>query len=123
MVSAIGSMTAKAEPRRGDFPPGISMTFMPHSLSRSDSLSTGVCRCHIWARKRARLVSGPDGRATMKTEIAEIADGIYRLSTHVAEVAPPAGFTFNQFLVMADQPLLFHCGMRGLFPLVSAAVA
>jgi flavorubredoxin len=41
----------------------------------------------------------------------------------VAEVAPPAGFTFNQFLVMADQPLLFHCGMRGLFPLVSAAVA
>ena len=59
----------------------------------------------------------------MKTEIAEIADGIYRLSTHVAEVAPPAGFTFNQFLVMADQPLLFHCGMRGLFPLVSAAVA
>jgi flavorubredoxin len=59
----------------------------------------------------------------MKTEIDEIADGIYRLSTHVAEVAPPAGFTFNQFLVMADQPLLFHCGMRGLFPLVSAAVA
>jgi len=59
----------------------------------------------------------------MKTEIAEIAAGIYRLSTHVAEVAPPAGFTFNQFLVMADEPLLFHCGMRGLFPLVSEAVA
>ena len=59
----------------------------------------------------------------MKTEIAEIAAGIYRLSTHVAEVAPPAGFTFNQFLVMAEQPLLFHCGMRGLFPLVSEAVA
>src|SRR5688572_7734848 len=59
----------------------------------------------------------------MQTQIDEIADGIYRLSTHVAEVAPPAGFTFNQFLVMADEPLLFHCGMRGLFPLVSAAVA
>jgi len=58
----------------------------------------------------------------MQTQIDEIADGIYRLSTHVAEVAPPAGFTFNQFLVMADEPLLFHCGMRGLFPLVSAAV-
>jgi flavorubredoxin len=41
----------------------------------------------------------------------------------VAEVAPPAGFTFNQFLVMGDEPLLFHCGMRGLFPLVSEAVA
>ena len=59
----------------------------------------------------------------MQTQIDEIADGIYRLSTHVAEVAPPAGFTFNQFLVVADEPLLFHCGMRGLFPLVSAAIA
>jgi len=59
----------------------------------------------------------------MNTQINEIADGIYRLSTHVAEVAPPAGFTFNQFLVMAEEPLLFHCGMRGLFPLVSEAVA
>jgi len=59
----------------------------------------------------------------MQTRIDEIAAGIYRLSTHVPEVAPPAGFTFNQFLVLADQPLLFHCGMRGLFPLVSAALA
>jgi flavorubredoxin len=59
----------------------------------------------------------------MQTRVDEIADGIYRLSTHVAEVAPPAGFTFNQFLVMAEQPLLFHCGMRGLFPSVSEAVA
>jgi flavorubredoxin len=59
----------------------------------------------------------------MKTDVAEIATGIYRLSTYVAEVAPPAGFTFNQFLVMGDEPLLFHCGMRGLFPLVSEAVA
>jgi flavorubredoxin len=59
----------------------------------------------------------------MDTRVDEIADGIYRFSTHVAEIAPPAGFTFNQFLVMADEPLLFHCGMRGLFPSVSAAMA
>lgn len=58
----------------------------------------------------------------METRIDEIADGIYRLSTYFAEVAPPAGFTFNQFLVKGDEPLLFHCGMRGLFPLVSEAV-
>ena len=38
----------------------------------------------------------------METRIDEIADGIYRLSTYMAEVAPPAGFTFNQFLVKAD---------------------
>ncbi len=58
----------------------------------------------------------------METKINEIADGIYRLSTYIPEVTP-AGFTFNQFLVKGEAPLLFHCGMRGLFPLVSAAVA
>ena len=66
------------------------------------------------------------GRATvrpMETRIDEIGEGIYRLSTYVPEVAPPAGFTFNQFLIDADEPLLFHTGGRQLFPLVSAAVA
>src|SRR6478609_7427810 len=58
----------------------------------------------------------------MYTRIDEIAPDIFRLSTYVAEVAPPAGFTFNQFLVRGDEPFLFHTGMRGLFPLVSAAV-
>ncbi len=58
----------------------------------------------------------------METRINEIADGIYRLSTFFAEM-PPSGFTFNQFLVKAEEPLLFHCGMRGIFPAVSAAVA
>jgi flavorubredoxin len=58
----------------------------------------------------------------MQTRTAEIADGIYRISTYVAEVAPPAGFTFNQFLLVADEPLLFHTGMRQLFPAVSEAV-
>ncbi len=59
----------------------------------------------------------------MDSRTDEIAPGLFRISTFVPEVAPPAGFTFNQFLVMADEPLLFHCGPRGLFPLVSAAVA
>lgn len=59
----------------------------------------------------------------METRIDEIADGIYRLSTLVPEVSPPSGFTFNQFLIKADKPLLFHCGHRRMFPLISAAVA
>jgi len=59
----------------------------------------------------------------METRIAEIASGIYRLSTLIPDIAPPAGFTFNQFLIDADEPLLFHCGPRALFPLVSAAAA
>lgn len=53
----------------------------------------------------------------METKIAEIADGIYRLSTFVPEIAAPAGFTFNQFLVLGDEPLMFHTGLRRMFPL------
>jgi flavorubredoxin len=58
----------------------------------------------------------------METRIDEIAAGIYRLSTFVPAIAPPAGFTFNQFLVLGDQPLLFHTGLRRMFPAVRAAV-
>ena len=39
----------------------------------------------------------------------------------VPEVAP-GGFTFNQYLIDGDEPLLFHTGPRQLFPLVSEAV-
>jgi flavorubredoxin len=53
----------------------------------------------------------------METKINEIADGIYRLSTYVPNIAPPAGFTFNQFLVLGDDPLMFHTGLRKMFPL------
>jgi flavorubredoxin len=59
----------------------------------------------------------------METEITEIAEGIYRFSTWVPDIAPPDGFVFNQFLVDADEPLLFHTGPRAMFPLVSEAVA
>ena len=58
----------------------------------------------------------------MSVRISEIADGIYRLSTFVPEIAPPAGFTFNQFLVLGDEPLLFHTGLRRMFPAVREAV-
>src|SRR5262247_3898275 len=57
----------------------------------------------------------------MKTKVDEIAAGIYRLSTFLPAVGPH-GFTFNQFLVDAAEPLLFHCGQRALFPAVSQAV-
>ncbi|MGI9051431.1 MAG: MBL fold metallo-hydrolase [Ilumatobacteraceae bacterium] len=56
------------------------------------------------------------------TQTDEIADGIYRISTWIPEVSPD-GFTFNQFLLAADEPLLFHTGPRGMFPLVAEAVA
>ena len=55
----------------------------------------------------------------METTVNEISDGIYRLSTYV----PEADFMFNQFMIDAEEPLLFHCGPRQLFPLVSEAAA
>lgn len=58
----------------------------------------------------------------METRVDEIADGIYRLSTHVAGIAPPAGFTFNQFLVLGDEPLMFHTGLRRMFETNRAAL-
>jgi flavorubredoxin len=57
-----------------------------------------------------------------ETLVDEIAPDIFRISTHIAEVGP-GGLTFNQFLIRDEQPFLFHTGMRGLFPLVSQAVA
>jgi flavorubredoxin len=58
----------------------------------------------------------------METRVDEIAERIYRLSTFLPAVGP-SGFTFNQFLVDAEEPLLFHCGQRALFSAVSKAVA
>lgn len=57
----------------------------------------------------------------MQTNVDQIADRIYRLSTWIPEIGPD-GFTFNQFLVDAEEPLLYHTGMRQLFPLVKEAV-
>jgi flavorubredoxin len=59
----------------------------------------------------------------VETQISEIANGIYRLSTFVPDIAPPAGFCFNQFLVLGDGPLMFHTGLRKMFPLNRDAVS
>jgi flavorubredoxin len=53
------------------------------------------------------------------TTVDEIADGIHRIATFV----PDAGMSFNQILVTAEESLLFHTGMRSLFPLTVDAVA
>ena len=58
----------------------------------------------------------------MDTTVDEIGPGIFRLSTWVPDITEH-GFTLNQFLLTGEDPLLFHCGMRQLFPLVSQAIA
>jgi len=59
--------------------------------------------------------------ADTAARVDEIADGIYRISTPVTLI--PGGFSFNQFLVADEEPLLFHTGPRRLFPGVRDAVA
>jgi len=54
------------------------------------------------------------------TRIDEIVDGIYRISTPVTVI--PGGFIFNQYLIVNDEPLLFHTGLRRMFPLVRDAI-
>lgn len=56
------------------------------------------------------------------TRIDEIEAGIYRISTPIQAPAIPGGFSFNQFLLVDDEPLLFHCGLRAMFPLLRQAI-
>jgi flavorubredoxin len=55
------------------------------------------------------------------TTVDEIAPDIYRLSTLVPEIGP-SGFTFNQFLINDEEPLLFHTGHRSMFPSIRDAI-
>ena len=59
----------------------------------------------------------------MDIRVDQIAAGVYRLSAFVPHIAPPAGFTFNQFLVVGEEPLLFHLGHRKAFAATAAAVS
>jgi flavorubredoxin len=56
------------------------------------------------------------------TRVDEIADGIFRISTPVASIAGE-GITYNQYLLIDDEPLLFHTGKRRMFSEVQNAVA
>jgi flavorubredoxin len=56
------------------------------------------------------------------TNINEISEGIFRISTPFLIPGDPSGFSFNQYLVLDDEPLIFHTGPRKLFPLVREAV-
>ena len=60
--------------------------------------------------------------AASRTNLHEIAPGIYRINTPVAIPGGP-DFNFNQYLVADDAPLLFHTGPRRMFPLVAEAIA
>jgi flavorubredoxin len=53
------------------------------------------------------------------TRIDEIAPDLFRRSVYVADM----DMQFNHFLVRDDEPLLFHAGLRGMFPALRDATA
>ena len=64
------------------------------------------------------MITNPQSR----TNVHEIADGIWRINTPI-DFPDGQGFSFNQYLVVNDEPLLFHTGPRRMFPLVREAMA
>ena len=58
----------------------------------------------------------------MKTSIDEVGDQIYRISIEIPPDPIPGGFTFNQYLIVDDEPLLFHTGPRPFFSLVAGEI-
>jgi glyoxylase-like metal-dependent hydrolase (beta-lactamase superfamily II) len=57
------------------------------------------------------------------TNLAEIADGIFRINTPIPPSVMPGGFSFNQYLIRDEEPLLFHTGPRALLTQVRTAIA
>jgi len=57
------------------------------------------------------------------TNVHEVASGIFRINTPIDIPGGPGGFSFNQYLLVDDEPLLFHTGPRQLFSAVREAVA
>jgi flavorubredoxin len=55
------------------------------------------------------------------TRIDEVGARLFRINTPLRDL--PGGFSFNQYLVVDDEPLLFHAGPRRLFPVVREAIA
>ena len=51
--------------------------------------------------------------------ISEIAPDVYRISIYIADF----NLQFNHFLIKDDEPLLYHTGMKGMFPLLRETVA
>jgi flavorubredoxin len=56
------------------------------------------------------------------TNVHEVAEGIYRINTPIT-IPGGGGFSFNQYLIVDDEPMLFHAGLRGMFPLIREAVS
>lgn len=57
------------------------------------------------------------------TRIDEVASGIYRINTPLMIDGIPGGFNLSQYLIVDDEPMVFHAGWRRWFPFVSEAIS
>lgn len=57
------------------------------------------------------------------TRIDEVAAGIYRINTPLRIDAIPGGFNLSQYLIVDDEPMVFHTGWKKWFPFVSEAIS
>jgi flavorubredoxin len=57
------------------------------------------------------------------TRIDEVAPRIYRINTPLRIDTIPGGFNLSQYLIMDDEPMIFHTGWRRWFPYVSEAIS
>jgi hypothetical protein len=57
------------------------------------------------------------------TSIDEVETGIYRINTPLRIDAIPGGFNLSQYLIVDDEPMVFHTGWRKWFPFVSERLA
>lgn len=52
-------------------------------------------------------------------KVSEIATDVYRISVFVQEI----NLQFNHFLIKDDEPMLYHAGLKQMFPMVLEAVS
>jgi flavorubredoxin len=94
-------------------------TVPPASIGR---LISNIAYTAALARVNAKGEKMVVTNAQSGTNVHEVADGIYRINTPVSIEGGPGAFSFNQYLILDDEPLLFHTGPRKMFSLVREAV-
>src|SRR5665811_797899 len=123
-ASCSSSLALLAVPTRtSPTSPGLNTYRWTPSSSAARSLA--ACpqpACSPPSSRSDRTLQTPTKENMMETRINEVANRIYRLSTFVPDIGP-TGFTFNQYLIDDDEPLLFHTGPRAMFPLVAEAIS
>ena len=102
--------------------PICALNSIPNSIAHQEAINTLdslALKAYCLAEPRGARGASMSLRST---QIDAIGKDFYRISTTVPPDTIPGGFTFNQYLLVDDKPLLFHTGPRGLFIEVTKAI-